>query len=152
MKKKYMTMINDVDGLPRAWALAPTAKASLEEAERQWKARLEEKRAEGTVDRDCERGDVKVVELRGRTWKDQPAELDFAEVVTYFHVDDLNVEVRIRAFKWYVTAGDLFSSKTVRCDSAETALRAIRAMTDPGVFALPLGAALVQNDEGKKRS
>lgn len=55
---RYLTMIKDVDGLPRAWGSADTEEASKAEAEKQWARRIRERTANGTLDRSEERGDT----------------------------------------------------------------------------------------------
>lgn len=54
--KKWLTIIHDIDGLSRAWGLAATGEAAREEAERQWKVRVEQRERDGTTDRSEERG------------------------------------------------------------------------------------------------
>lgn len=53
---QFITVIHDVDGLPRAWGLAISGKAARAEAERQWTRRVEQRTADGTLDRSEERG------------------------------------------------------------------------------------------------
>ena len=55
---RYLTMIKDVDGLPRAWGSADTEEASRAVAEQQWARRIAERTAAGTLDRSEERGET----------------------------------------------------------------------------------------------
>lgn len=57
---RYLCIVHDVDGLPRAWGSATTKDAAKVEAERQWTQRLEKRAAEGTTDRSEERGETTV--------------------------------------------------------------------------------------------
>lgn len=60
----YIVIIQDIDGLPRAWGHASTKVLAEREAERQWKLRLAKKKAEGTTDRSEERGLTTVKKTR----------------------------------------------------------------------------------------
>ena len=60
---RYLTIIHDVDGLPRAWGSAATRNESKAEAERQWGRRLAKRAAEGTADRSEQRGRTKTTEV-----------------------------------------------------------------------------------------
>lgn len=74
MAKRFITIIKDVDGNPRAWGSAPTREAADQEAERQWAKRVAERTADGTLDRSEERGDT------ARTWEGY----DRGQSVEYF--------------------------------------------------------------------
>jgi hypothetical protein len=66
-----------------------------------------------------------------KTWTDQPDVVEAATKVAGFMVGGRDAAVVIEVRRdyhgagYYVTAGNLFGSQTVRCRDAETALRAI---------------------------
>lgn len=55
---RYLTIVHDVDGLPRAHGLANTEANSKAEAERQWARRVRIRTEEGTLDRSEQRGET----------------------------------------------------------------------------------------------
>jgi hypothetical protein len=63
-----------------------------------------------------------------RTWTDQPLEVEGSEVMLSFSGQRAVVEVRKGPATWYVSAGSLFGSQTVRCPDAETAMRVAHAV------------------------
>lgn len=64
-------------------------------------------------------------------WIDQPKILEQAPVVCRFHLDGKMVEVRklthpnVDHSLWFITAGNMFGSQTVKCPSAEKVLELI---------------------------
>lgn len=61
------------------------------------------------------------------SWSDQPEHLAEMRVLGKFHVEEAVIEVRhtpslMGEPTYYVSAGNLFGSETVECDSASTAL------------------------------
>ena len=62
-------------------------------------------------------------------WSDQPKECEGAEVMARIYVSDAGiVEVRRGERSWYLTAGNLFGSQTLRCADAVVAWRALDAI------------------------
>ena len=82
-----------------------------------------------------------------KSWDDQPDEIEGAEVVLRnVRVQDRHVEIRSNGTLYWLTVGSLFGSQTVRCDSLETAIRALNGVgrVRKGKTArLPDGAELV---------
>jgi len=59
----YLAIVKDVDGMPRAWGHASREVDARAEAERQWAARVAQRRRDGTLDRSEERGETTCEEL-----------------------------------------------------------------------------------------
>jgi hypothetical protein len=67
--------------------------------------------------------------LDTRSWNDQPAEVSAAARLCSFSMEGVQIEIRhSTTTPWYVTAGNLFGSQTLRCEGAECALRAVEAL------------------------
>lgn len=87
-----------------------------------------------------------------KSWTDQPDEVESAEILSQFTVKGLHgtvtIEMRKGRFsfdaspRYYVTAGNLFGSQTVLCDSADVAFKVLGNISG-GVETLPDGAQLL---------
>ena len=84
--------------------------------------------------------------MSGRSWSDQPAALEGAEIVfrsfLRFPGGGQSAEVRRAGERWFLSVGNLFGSQTLECSGPEAALRALtRALSARGdeAVAAPLG-------------
>lgn len=85
-------------------------------------------------------------------WSDQPKECEPAEVVARIYLREIGViEVRAGEGTWYLTAGNLWGSQTLRCRDATVAWRVLDQLYNQPKKRRPIlpleGAELVEEPE-----
>ncbi len=65
-----------------------------------------------------------------RTWEDQPEELERTITLACFYLKVRSVEVRkdLAQNVYYVSAGNIFGSETLRCSDADAVFRVIHVL------------------------
>ena len=84
-----------------------------------------------------------------RHWTDQPAMLEDLPVLHHFRAGDHVIDIFKKSdTEWYITAGNLFGSQTVRCPSAEKVLECLalsERRNKANVPKVPEGCELLDN-------
>lgn len=89
-----------------------------------------------------------------KRWSDQPDEVEHAAVLGTFHVNHREhavlIELRVapnahEPKAWYLSAGTLFGSQTVKCETSAVVLNVLCNMGK--TMKLPKGAELMENEK-----